>query len=37
MAGDYPQLNSPDGKGCKREKDKVMAETITAEMPCRRE
>jgi hypothetical protein len=34
-SGDYPQLISPKGKGCKKEKDKVMAEVITAEIPCR--
>ena len=33
--GDYPQLISPKGKGCKKTKERVIAVVITAEMPCR--
>jgi hypothetical protein len=31
--GDYPQVFSPKGNGCKKTKDRVIAVVMTAEMP----
>jgi len=33
LTGDYPQVSSSKGKGCKKTKDKVIAVVTTAAMP----